>query len=430
MNMLNRTIAPPIKDAVDLTLQLKPYEKFVLDNGVEVYSVNAGEEEVLQLEWIFSAGNWYDEQSMIAATTNYLLKNGTIKKTAFEINEQFEYYGAYVNRACYSETAAVTLHCLSKHLPLLLANIAALFTDANFAQQEIDIYKQNSLQRLQVNLKKADFVANRLIDEYLFSFHHPYGHYSTAPAIEAITREQIVSFYNQYYKNGRCIIFAAGKLPPNFYSLINEHFGKLPFNQKEIIKVNRVTKPAANIGAPIRISNDANGVQGAIRMARHFPNRHHPDFLKIQVLNCIFGGFFGSRLMSNIREEKGYTYGIHSYLQNHIQQSAWVVSTEAGRDVSEATVKEVLAEMELLRDELVDDEELLLVKNYLIGNMLGDLDGPFHIIGRWKNIILNGLDKEYFNRSVATIKNITAEELKALANKYLQPKDFYDLIVV
>ena len=165
-------------------------------------------------------------------------------------------------------------------------------------------------------------------------------------------------------------------------------------------------------------------------MAANFPNRHHPDFLKAQVLNNVFGGFFGSRLMSNIREEKGYTYGIYSYLENHIQQSAWVISTEAGRDVCEATVTEVYKEMEILRSEEVDEEELLLVRNYMMGSILGDLDGPFHIINRWKNIILNGLTEDYFYRQINTIKTVTAEELQRLANQYLVPENFYELVVI
>jgi predicted Zn-dependent peptidase len=134
--------------------------------------------------------------------------------------------------------------------------------------------------------------------------------------------------------------------------------------------------------------------------------------------------------MSNIREEKGYTYGIHSYVQNHLQDSALMISTEAGKDVCEATIEEVYKEMQLLKEELIDDEELLLVRNYLIGIILGDLDGPFHIIGRWKNIILNNLDESYFYKSIDTIKTISAEELKVLANKYLVPENFYELVVI
>jgi predicted Zn-dependent peptidase len=134
--------------------------------------------------------------------------------------------------------------------------------------------------------------------------------------------------------------------------------------------------------------------------------------------------------MSNIREDKGYTYGIHSYLKNHIQQSAFMISTEAGKDVCEATINEVYKEMKLLREEPVDDEELLLVKNYMIGGVLGELDGPFQIMSRWKSIILNGLDNDYFYRSINTIKTANAEELQALANKYLIPENFYELVVI
>jgi zinc protease len=150
----------------------------------------------------------------------------------------------------------------------------------------------------------------------------------------------------------------------------------------------------------------------------------------VMVLNTVFGGFFGSRLMSNIREDKGYTYGIHSYVQNHIHQTAWMISTEAGKDVCEATIEEVYKEMKLLREDLVDDEELLLVRNYLIGTILGDLDGPFQIMGRWKNLILNDLTGDYFYKSIETIKNISAEELRDLSKKYLNPADFYELVVI
>jgi predicted Zn-dependent peptidase len=134
--------------------------------------------------------------------------------------------------------------------------------------------------------------------------------------------------------------------------------------------------------------------------------------------------------MSNIREDKGYTYGIHSYLHNHIQHSAWMVSTEAGKDVCEATIAEVYKEMKGLRDEPVDADELSLVRNYLMGSILGDLDGPFQIIGRWKNIILNNLPESYFYDSINTIKTISAEELQELAQKYLVPEEFYELVVV
>ena len=424
--MLNRTNAPAIKDAVEFDLKLKPYEKHILNNGVEVYAIDAGAEEVLQVEWVFYAGNWFESQNLLAASTNFLLKNGTTTKSAFQINEHFEYYGSYLNRNCFNETAVITLHCLTKHLEVLLPVVREMITDSVFPEEEIGVYKQNMKQRLNVNLKKGDFVAGRLIDTYLYGEEHPYGRFSRFEDFDALTREQVVDFYRQYYQNGKFVLFVAGKLPSNLFALLNQYFGDL---KNSLVKVPSIASSQAT-EKKYRVTNDPQGVQGAIRMGTNFPNRHHPDFVKAQVLNNVFGGFFGSRLMSNIREEKGYTYGIYSYLENHIQESAWVISTEAGRDVCEATITEVYKEMEELRNELVDEEELLLVRNYMIGSILGDLDGPFHIINRWKTIILNDLPQDYFYKQIDTIKNVNAEELHQLANRYLVPENFYELVVV
>ena len=426
--MLNRTIQPTITQPVDFNLYLKPYHHFALDNGVDVYAIEAGEQEVLMLDLVFDAGNWFEDKKVIAASANFLLKNGTSNKTAFEINEHFDFYGAYLNRSCYNETATITLHALSKNLAELTPVITEIVSDAVFPEEELNIYKQNQKQRLEVNLKKCDFVATRLIDEYLFGMHHPYGTYNSTVDYDNVDKESIIKFYNQYYKNGNCKIFIAGKLPDNYETVLNNAFGALPLNINTNVKKEIVSTPATE--KKYHIINDENGVQAALRIARNFPNKHHPDFQKTLVLNNVFGGFFGSRLMSNIREDKGYTYGIHSYLQNHIQESAWMISTECGRDVANATIDEVYKEMKILQDALIDKEELELVKNYMIGTLLGDLDGPFQILARWKSYILNGFDESYFTKAINTIKTVTSEELQVLAKKYLNPNEFFELTVI
>lgn len=426
--MPNRTLAPDIKDAVEFDVQLKPYHSYTLDNGTTVYSIDAGAEEVVMVELVFFAGNWHEQKNIVAATTNHLLKNGTSKKDAFAINEHFEFHGAYLSRSCFNETATITLHCLNKHLSKLLPVVTELLTEAIFPESELAIYKQNQKQRLEVNLKKCDFVANRLIDEYVYGFNHPYGKYTSANDFNELQQQDLIDFYKQYYTNGKCLVFVAGKLLPDTEALLNKELGQLPFNKNEVVLQPILQVPA--IEKKYSITNDADGVQTAIRIARPFPNRHHPDFSKVQILNNLFGGFFGSRLMSNIREDKGYTYGIHSFIQNHLHNTAWLISTEAGRDVSDATISEVYKEMEILRNEIIDAEELDLVRNYMIGSLLGDLDGPFQIIARWKNYILNNVTAEYFYNSLNTVRNVSAEELQALAIKYLNPDEFYELKVV
>ena len=426
--MLNRTDFPEIKSPLDLTLDLKPYTHFTLDNGTPVYAIEAGEQEVMHLELVFDAGNWYEDKNIIAATTNFLIKNGTTQKTAFEINEHFDYYGAFLNRSCYNETAVISLHNLSKHLHVLTPVITEILEESIFPETELDIYKQNQKQRLAVNLKKCDFVANRLIDESLYGFQHPYGRYTSTLDYEAVDRKSLVTFYQQYYQKGNCKIFIAGKLPKDYANILNKAFGHLPFSNNNIVFQSIQPQPASEKKSTI--INDENGVQAAVRIARPFPNKHHPDFLKTLVLNTVYGGFFGSRLMSNIREDKGYTYGIHSYLQNYIHYSGWMISTECGRDVYQATIDEVYKEMKILQNESIDQDELNLVRNYMIGSILGDLDGPFQIMSRWKSYILNNLTEEYFTKAVNTIKTVSVEELQELSKKYLNPNEFFELVVI
>lgn len=426
---MNRNIPPPIKNAVEFDIKLKPYERYTLDNGIPVYVIPSDELETLQLELVFPAGSWYESESLQATATNLLMKNGTSKHSALEINEQIEYYGASLTRNAYHENATFTLHCLSKHTKDLLPVMQEIILDPAFPEEELNIYKQNQKQKLAVNLQKCDFVANRFIDKYLFGDFHPYGRVSSMMAYDALQPELLKGFYLRHYSFNNCRIFVAGHLPPNLLEMLNQYFGKDNWNG-----TTHNIRPELPIQAAdekkYRIFNDENGVQGAVRVARHFPNRYHPDFPKMLVLNTILGGYFGSRLMSNIREEKGYTYGIYSQLYNFRQASALNIQTEAGRDVCEATITEIYRELELLQQEPVPEEELSLVRNYMLGSILGDLDGAFQIMQRWKNLILNDLDENYFYNNMNVIRTISAEELQQLAKQYFSPAEFYELVVI
>ena len=425
-----RTVVPSIKLPVEFNVQLPKSKNYTLSNGVEVFTIDMGGEDTLMLNWVFYAGNWYEKRKMSASATNYLLKNGTTRLTAFGVNEHFEYYGAYLNRNCYSETAELTLHCLNKHVNELVPVVAEIITDSVFPEEELLIYKQNSQQRLKVSLQKCEFVAGQLIDAQLFGEDHPYGKYSRLEDYEALQREELLDFYKSYYQHGRCVIFAAGKLPSDLIEQLEQYFGKLPLrsHRAKDAFVSHALTPSTEKKQHLII--DPQGVQTAIRIARPFPNRHHPDFHKAMVLNNVFGGFFGSRLMANIREEKGFTYGIYSYLMNHVEHSGWMISTEAGRDVSEATVSEIYKEMNRIREELISDEELMVTRNYMIGTILGDLDGPCQVAARWKNLILNDLDETYFYNGIDTIKTVTSQELQQIADKYMKTEEFYELLVV
>lgn len=428
MPTLNRLEGPAITDPVNYKLQLPPYRYFELDNGVPVYGIHAGTQEVLQIEWVFDAGIWHADKKLTAAATNFMLKNGTSKKDAFYINKQVEFFGAFLSVQCHVDFASVILFCLNKNAGELVPIIAELLTDSVFPENELMTFKQIQRQKLKVNLQKCDFVANRLIDQYLYGEKHPYGAITTFEDYENLQRDHLLQFFKTYYQQGKCRIFVAGLLPGNLEQLLNNHFGSLPLNKKTLPDKSYDKHPATE--KKHQITNDANGVQAAIRLARPFPGKHHPDFKKAMVLNNILGGFFGSRLMSNIREEKGYTYGIYSHFKNYRDESEWMISTEAGRTVGDATIQEIYVELDKLKKEPVPEDELYLVRNQMMGGLLSRLDGPFEIIARWKSYILNNLDAKYFYDSVETIKTVSADDLQELANTYFTPDSFYELTVI
>ncbi len=426
--MINRQTPPHIYSPVEFEYKLPSCSTQMLDNGIPLYFVNDCIEPVIQIDLVFPAGLWYETKKSIAQATAALIKSGTSSKTSFQINETFEQYGASVKAGAGNDWASFSVSCMTRHIAQLLPLMAELMTETIFPQSEIDIYIQNAKQRLAVQLKKSDFIANRHIDQYLFGPQHPYGKYSDMTDYDAITQSDLQHYLKQHFNSKNCKIFMAGQFSEKEVALVNQFFGKESWNEQ--VSSNPSYPIVSVPDKKYRVTNDPNGVQGAIRLLRPFPEKQHPDFTPMIVLNTVFGGYFGSRLMSNIREEKGYTYGIHSYLYNNLHHGAYLITTEAGKDVCEATIEEVYKEMELLKNEAVSEEELTLVKNYLLGTILGDLDGAFQIIQRWKNLILNDFTEERFYSNIEIYKHISADELQKLAQKYLNKEDFYELVVI
>ncbi|MFT4062375.1 MAG: pitrilysin family protein [Edaphocola sp.] len=426
--MINRKVAPAIHDAVSFDYNLQPVRHEVCGNNIPLYWLNAGTQEVVQIDWVFDAGLWHEPKTAVAQAAASLLRNGTATQSALAINEAIEYYGAALKVSAGNDYTVVTLHTLTKHLAKLLPVVQEIVTQATFPQTELDTYIRNAQQRLAVNLRKCDFVANRHIDGCLFGKAHPYGRYTEAAHLDALQVADLQTFHRRHYTSRTCRMFMAGNIEAQHVALLQAYFGKEhwgePLNEVPAFR----PEPAAEHS--YRISNDANGVQGAVRLARPFPTREHPDFTPMLLLNTVFGGYFGSRLMTNIREEKGFTYGIHSQLYSYKHAGAMLIATEAGKDVCAQTMEEVYKEMALLCREPIGEEELMLVKNYLLGNILGDLDGPFGIMQRWKNVILNQLPADYFDTNIHAFKTLQPEALLELAQRYYKEEDFYELVVV
>ncbi len=425
---IDRKVAPAIHDAIEFDYKLPPINTATLDNELKLYWLDAGVQDVVQVDWIFPAGLWHEQRASVAHATAGLLKNGTSKHTAEQINEALEFYGAQLKISAGNDYSTVALYALTKHLPALLPMVYEILTDAIFPEHELEIHKRNAIQRLLVNQRQCEFVANQQIDALLYGEHHPYGRYSKQAGIEGLKRDDLIAFYKERYNLANVKMFMAGKVSENEVRCVNEVFGKIALQHASGTQASFETATVAERNH--RIINDPNGVQGAIRIGRLFPNRHHPDYAPMVVLNTLFGGYFGSRLMSNIREDKGYTYGIYSSVSPEVHGGSFIIHAETGRDVVDLAIKEIYHEMQALCDAPASEEELLLVKNYLLGSLLGDLDGPFSILQRWRTLILNGFTEEHFNNNVRIYKSVTAKELQALAQKYYNKDDYHEVVVI
>jgi len=420
--MLNRQQAPDFKQVSTINF-IQP-EKKALDNGVPVFTIYSGEQDLVRIEFIFENVNWKLEKPLQAIAVSALINNGTNKLTSKEIAEQIDFYGAFFQTEYVQDQSSVTLYTLNKHLKSILPIVKDVLSESQFPQQELDIYIQNQKQKLQVNLKKNDILARKEFAHALFG-DTAYGVNIQAEHYDALKREDLTEYFKAAYAPNNCTIIVSGKFDEASFNLLNDAFGK-DWEKSNAVKNN--FNFAATAKQTIYIEKPE-ALQSAIRIGQLAINRKHEDFSGLQILNTVLGGYFGSRLMNNIREDKGYTYGIGSGISSLQQAGYLFISTEVGADVCAAALTEIYKEIELLKNKLIGEEELSLVRNYMLGSMLGSLENVFSHADKFKNIYFSGLDYNYYTRYIEKVKTISAEELLALANKYLTTENFTEVVI-
>lgn len=422
---MNRHIAPPINLINSLTLP--KVDKINLDNGVPVYQINEGDQDVVKVELLYNAGKWYEEKNLVADLTNRLLREGTVNKNAQQIADAFDYYGANFNSSAGYETAGASLFSLNKHINTLLPFLFEIFSEPVFPEHELATVITNRKQRLAVELKKNDFVANRQFVQALFGAKHPYGRITKPENFENVSAEDLKSFFQKHYEPGQLIILVSGKFDHSVITQLNKTFGSC-----------KVSSPTGHIGPAYPIEPAAHlvqhtektdSVQSAVLLGNVTINKAHPDFQKLSVLNTVFGGYFGSRLMRNIREEKGYTYGIHSNFVSYPHAGFFEISSEVGKQVREATLSEIEKEMKELRTTPIPEDELQVVKNYMSGRILRSIDGPMKFSDSLKNLLIYKQDVDYIHQFLKTVREVRTEDLLDLANKYLDYEKMYKITV-
>lgn len=421
--MLNRSIAPASNQINDIHF-IAP-EVAQLTNGIKVFTINAGQQELVRIEFIFQNVNYDTNKPLQAVSVNSLINNGTPTMSAKEIAEKVDYYGAFLQTEYAADLTTLTLYSLNKHLVSVLPIIWSLLNESIFPQQELDIFIQNQKQKLSVNLQKNDFLARKTFANAIFG-QTSYGADIAMEDYDALNRIDLLSYFKAAFKPENCVIIAAGKFEDKEFNLLNEVFGGNWLNHEAMLVNSFRYEP--KLGRDIYIEK-ADAVQSAIRMGKLSINRNHPDFPALQVLNTVLGGYFGSRLMTNIREDKGYTYGIGSGVASLKDAGYFFIATEVGTDVCASALQEIEKEVNLLKTEAVGAEELNLVRNYMLGSMLGSLENAFSHADKFKNIYFSGLDYDYYQKYIQTVKTISPEEIKDMANTYLDWEGMTKVVV-
>ncbi|MBB5394613.1 pitrilysin family protein [Mucilaginibacter sp. AK015] len=424
MSKIDRTLAPQFNGVENINL-IHP-ESTKLANGCNVFTFNSGTLDLVRIEWIFTNLRFDPAKPLLNVAANTMLTEGTTKLTAAQIAEKIDFYGAFLQVDYSYDQSQVTLFTLTKHLEATLPVVKDILTDSIFPEKELETFARNQQQKLQVSLQKNDFVARRVFNKALYG-ETIYGLAAEPEDFRSLKREDLLAHFKQMYQPHNCSIIIAGKADPEILKTVTATFeGQWA---GAATAADTTQPPLQHAAERFFYIDKPDALQSAIRIGTPFVNRTHPDFPALQVLNTVLGGYFGSRLMANIREDKGYTYGIGSGMSSFRQTGSFFIASEVGADVCKAAVMEVEKEVNRLKTDLIPDEELSLVRNFMLGSLLGSLENVLSHADKFKNLYFAGLDYDYYERYTQTVKHITAEELKTLANKYLDFDSFYKVIV-
>ena len=412
-------------------------EKFKLDNGVPVYALSSGTQDIIRIEFIFKAGKWYEKSNLAASTTNAMLYEGTPNHSSAQLAGKFDYYGSNIHLYSEADRAGLVLYTLSKYVLESLILVEDILKNSIFPEKEIDIFLQRSKQLFLVNQSKVSFLARESFLSALFGSSHPYGRLIKLKDFDELNRQEIVNHFLNFYQGSNVRILVSGKWSFSLKETLNRFYGTgdwtaersdIHLSSKKIKLDPQPAYKKNTTHTKRQIVEKKDAVQSAIRIGKTAISRIHPDYFGLRVLVTVLGGYFGSRLMKNIREDKGYTYGISALLISMEKEGYISISSEVGANVCKKAIKEVYKEIGRLTQEQVSEDELSLVRNYILGNWLRMFDGPLAIADSYRVLIDNELEEDYFERGLKEMQNIKPEQLSELAHRYFKNDSFVEII--
>lgn len=413
---MNRSTQPPIKQLEQISLQLP--ERFTLPNGVPFTLINAAQEDVVRIDILFRGGRWRQSQKLQALFASRMLREGSVRYTSKEISEKLDYYGAWLELSSSSDYDFVTFYSLNKYFDLVLEVIESIIKEPLFPEKELEVVVNSNLQHFVINKEKVDYQSQRNMLKALFGENHPCGLMIDENDFKAITAQGLKDYFGNYYHSNNCAIFASGKVTQAMINRLVAVFGEEPFGENlpstelPFFDINPTSEKQLFIEHP-------ESLQSSVKIGMHVMERTHPDFFKFRVLTTLLGGYFGSRLMTNIREDKGYTYGISAGLINYPHGTALMIGAETDHSYVQPLIKEVHHEIDRLKSELVGEDELSMVKNYMVGEMCRSYESAFSLSDAWIYTYTNQLSDDYYDQSLSQILTTTPQDLKRLAEQFM-----------
>ncbi len=395
-----------------------------LGNGVRLYLLENHDQQVVRLSFVFGAGSSRQTTLFSATSAANLLSEGSDRFTARQIAEQLDFYGSYFDIAVDRDVVVVSFCALSKFVMPTLQTAEEILLRPSFPQQEFDSYRIKRRQRLEIERRKVDVRVREAFAAAMFGADHPYGISAPEAAYDTLTREAVVDFYRRHYTADNCFVVCSGDLSDEALAAIENICVQLPQSgdRRELVFPAMVQTPCVRL-------EHAGAVQSAVRVGRMLFTRNHPDYVGMQVVATVLGGYFGSRLMRNLREERGYTYGVFAGMVNLDRAGYLAIATQVAEAAREDTLHQIYTEIERLRTEPIPEQELSLVKNIMVGEMMRILDGPFGIVDVTIENVQCGTDNHAVERTVEAIRRCTPEDVQRLAEKYLRREDLVEVTV-
>ena len=422
---LNRTLAPSILDTADIPLLIP--EVITTSSGASLHIAHNTIQPIARVEFVFKAGKWYQPKPAVASLTAKMLLEGTVNRTAKQIAETADFYGATLDVTHGFDRSTVTLYCLSKFLPDLLPLVYEVIQEPSFPEHELALLKQRLIQALSVDKQKNGYIASEVYSLNLYGPSHPYSTFISEDEINGVDVNEIKAFHDSQYNLGDAQIFVTGDLITSARnSLLHEIHSKankkgIPTNENPELQVFTKEKGLS------KISTKSN-LQAAIRMGNEVIAPTHPDFPGLFFTTHLLGGYFGSRLMKNIREDKGYTYGIYSSLSTKDNSTTFTIGTEVKGDKYQETLKEIEIELERLLHEPVTEEEMHTVIKHLSGKFVTDEATLFDQMDRYKSTVFLNLPTNHYHSLVKSFTKMTPLTVKEIANKYLLKPGFITVV--